>query len=84
MLLNRKLTIQGMASGKTWEITIENNVDLETSVWAFLEEKGMRLASSCLGMGICKRCEINKASLACQTSIQEIVDQGGIICVGYW
>lgn len=84
MFLNRKLTVEGIASGKTMIISVDDDIDLQTSIWAFLEEKGMRLASSCLGMGLCKRCAINKDQLACQISIQEIIDQGGIIRVDYW
>ena len=79
-----KLHILGKASGKTWEIDIDTNVDLDTVLWAYLEFKGHRLASSCLGLGICKKCTINNGLLACQLSLNDILKKGGQIEVDYW
>ena len=80
----QKLLILGKASGKTWELMIDSDVDLDTVLWAYLELKGHRLASSCLGLGICKKCIINNGLLACQLSLSDILEKGGQVEVDYW
>lgn len=78
-----KIIVHGKASGKSWILELEINDYLKT-VLDFLREKDIPLASSCRGLGTCKKCTINQTLLACQLTIQEFIEKNGDeILIGY-
>ena len=79
-----KIIIKGMASKS---IILEEFVKEEkmksVSVFHFLEEKKIPIASSCIGRGLCKKCIINKNILSCQITLKEMNLISKIIEIDY-
>ena len=68
-----KIIVFGRASQKDI-MTIETEAsDLEKNLMDFLREKGLPIASSCLGKGQCKHCIINGFLLSCSVTVKEFL-----------
>lgn len=65
------ITLKGLASGKTYELTYQEEEEKKT-VLAFLTEKGFPMASSCRGEGVCEKCFFNKSLLGCKFRLRDL------------
>lgn len=67
------ITLIGQASKKTWNIHIEDPLELKMTVLEFLRNKNYPVASSCDGEKVCKLCTINDNLLACNILVKDII-----------
>ncbi len=77
-----EVEVFGLASGKQ----IDKFTTQQTSQQNFLEilqDRGITIASSCFGEGVCKRCLINRSQLSCQLSPADISSESFKIEVDY-
>lgn len=77
------LTVKGLASGSligSWPI-----VDPTDNLMDFLRSKGIPIASSCGGDGVCRKCVVNGDNLSCQLSLKRFFElfPDGIVEVSY-
>jgi len=79
-----QVTVHGLASGKFFPVTFDAT-DLTTDLLTFLREKGITIASSCDGEGVCKKCVIQEGWLTCELTLEEFLKRrpDGIIEVAY-
>ena len=64
-----QIEIKGQASGRSIFIDYEEQ-DLEETLLTFLTKKGVTIASSCGGEGVCKKCDIQNGWLTCQLTLK--------------
>jgi uncharacterized 2Fe-2S/4Fe-4S cluster protein (DUF4445 family) len=78
------VTIWGRASGKKTHIDY-SELDLEEILLNWLRSKGVTIASSCDGEGVCKRCTIQNDWLTCEMTLEMFLRRcpEGIIEVSY-
>ncbi len=63
------ITVYGRASQK---IVATLEIDHESEILMFfLMRKGLPIASSCAGDGVCKKCVINQDILSCQVTVAD-------------
>lgn len=79
-----QVTVRGLASGKDFPVNYEN-FDLALDLLSFLRLKGVTIASSCDGEGVCKKCVIQNGWLTCEMTLEEFLKcrPDGIIEVAY-
>ena len=79
-----QIEVKGLASGRTYPIDYEAQ-DLDEQLLFFLRKKGITIASSCDGEGVCKRCNIQNDGLTCELQLQKFLElqPDGKIFVGY-
>ncbi len=79
-----QVTVLGLASGKPFPIDYETK-DLPSDLLTFLRGKGITIASSCDGEGVCKKCVIQEGWLTCELTLEEFLKRrpDGIIEVAY-
>ena len=79
-----QVTVKGKASGKLTPVAY-TNADLEKDLLHFLRAKGITIASSCDGEGVCKKCVIQNDWLTCRLTLKEFLElvPSGIIEVSY-
>ena len=79
-----QVTVRGLASGKDYPVQYET-IDLANDLLHFLRGKGMTIASSCDGEGVCKKCVIQNGWLTCEMTLEEFLKcrPDGIIEVAY-
>jgi Na+-transporting NADH:ubiquinone oxidoreductase subunit NqrF len=65
-----QIEIKGKASGRSSFITYEE-LDLKENLLIFLRKKGVTIASSCDGEGVCKKCVIQNDWLTCMMTLEE-------------
>jgi len=65
-----QIEIKGKASGRSSFITYEE-LDLKENLLSFLRKKGVTIASSCDGEGVCKKCVIQNDWLTCMMTLEE-------------
>ena len=65
-----QIEIKGKASGRSTFITYEVE-DLKENLLIFLRKKGVTIASSCDGEGVCKKCVIQNDWLTCMMTLEE-------------
>lgn len=65
-----QIEIKGKASGRSTFITYEEQ-DLKENLLIFLRKKGVTIASSCDGEGVCKKCVIQNDWLTCMMTLEE-------------
>jgi len=65
-----QIEIKGKASGRSTFITYEE-LDLKENLLIFLRKKGVTIASSCDGEGVCKKCVIQNDWLTCMMTLEE-------------
>jgi Na+-transporting NADH:ubiquinone oxidoreductase subunit NqrF len=74
--LSQSITVIGGASQKIVKIIpIPNDLSPDLSLMNFLTTNGITVASSCSGVGSCKKCVINTAILSCQITVLEFIDK---------
>lgn len=76
--------VRGLASGKIMPVTFAPS-DLQKDLLHFLRGKGITIASSCDGEGVCKKCGIQNGWLTCELTLEEFLKRqpDGIIEVSY-
>ena len=67
-----QIIIQGKASGNSIELDYQIE-DLEEILLFFLRNKGITVASSCDGEGVCKRCIIQNGWLTCGLTLEQFL-----------
>ena len=79
-----QIEIKGNASGRSEFISYED-LDLTEVLLTFLRKKGITIASSCDGEGVCKKCVIQNDWLTCEMTLKEFLQRqpNGQITVGY-
>lgn len=79
-----QVTVRGLASGKLIPINYERS-DLPKDLLTFLRAKGITIASSCDGEGVCKKCQIQEGWLTCELTLEEFLKRrpDGIIEIAY-
>ncbi|MFT6069354.1 MAG: ferredoxin [Bacteriovoracaceae bacterium] len=68
-----KIVIFGRASQKDIMQIEVLPQDFEKNLMDFLREKGLPIASSCLGKGQCRHCIINGFLLSCSVTVKEFL-----------
>jgi Na+-transporting NADH:ubiquinone oxidoreductase subunit NqrF len=81
----QRITILGLASGKTILLPYESS-DLDKNLMFWLKEKGINIASSCDGQGVCKKCVIQEEILTCKFTLKEFFQREPEkkICISYF
>lgn len=79
-----QIEVKGMASGRTTLIDYEES-ELSEILLYFLRSKGITIASSCDGEGVCKKCVIQNDWLTCMMTLEQFLQRcpDGIIEVSY-
>ncbi len=79
-----QIKIKGLASGKTQNLTARPE-DLEENLLKWLRGKGITIASSCDGEGVCKKCVIQNDWLTCKLTLKDFLETepSGEIRVSY-
>jgi Na+-transporting NADH:ubiquinone oxidoreductase subunit NqrF len=79
-----QIEIKGKASGRS-EFISYDDLDLTEVLLTFLRKKGITIASSCDGEGVCKKCVIQNDWLTCEMTLKEFLQRqpNGQITVGY-
>lgn len=78
------IEVKGLASGKSRFFTPEES-ELETDLLSWLRSRGVTIASSCDGEGVCKKCVIQNGWLTCELTLKDFLERqpDGIIQVSY-
>jgi Na+-transporting NADH:ubiquinone oxidoreductase subunit NqrF len=78
------VTVLGLASGRKYNVSYEDK-NLSEDMLHFLRSKGITIASSCDGEGVCKKCGIQNGWLTCELTLEEFLKRqpDGIIEVSY-
>ena len=72
--LKKTILVIGLASNKVVrEILIPDNFPKDLSLMNFLMDKGITIASSCGGVGSCKKCIFNHTQLSCQITLENFI-----------
>lgn len=76
--------IVGLASKTTRPVEYQEE-DLKSDLLTFLRAKGVTIASSCDGEGVCKKCIIQNDWLTCKLTLKEFLklQPDGKILVSY-
>lgn len=69
-----QIEIKGKASGRSVFIDYETQ-DLQEILLTFLRRKGITIASSCDGEGVCKKCDIQNGWLTCELTLEEFLQR---------
>ncbi|MFL5783530.1 MAG: hypothetical protein ACJ76H_02900 [Bacteriovoracaceae bacterium] len=79
-----QVIVRGLASGRDYPVSYENS-DLKNDLLHFLRGKGVTIASSCDGEGVCKKCVIQNGWLTCELTLEEFLKRqsDGVIEVAY-
>jgi Na+-transporting NADH:ubiquinone oxidoreductase subunit NqrF len=79
-----QVIVKGLASGRDYPVSYEQ-CDLEVDLLHFLRGKGITIASSCDGEGVCKKCVIQNGWLTCELTLEEFLKRrpDGVIEVAY-
>jgi len=66
------VTVMGLASGKSQSLSYQME-DLQLDMLTWLRSKGITVASSCDGEGVCKKCSIQNGWLTCELTLEEFL-----------
>lgn len=69
-----QIEIKGKASGISVFVTYKAE-DLKEILLNFLRRKGITIASSCDGEGVCKKCDIQNGWLTCEMTLEEFLQR---------
>jgi Na+-transporting NADH:ubiquinone oxidoreductase subunit NqrF len=69
-----QIEVVGTASGRSTMIEYQES-DLDELLLFFLRSKGITIASSCDGEGVCKRCDIQNGWLTCQLTLKDFLQR---------
>lgn len=73
MKKRHKIIVKGLASGKTVKELSVTKFSTNLSLMDFLLENNITIASSCGGVGTCKKCVVNQGLLSCQISLKDFI-----------
>lgn len=78
------IILKGLASGKVTQLFYEDT-ELDQDLLSWLRSKGVTIASSCDGEGVCKKCGIQNGWLTCEMTLRQFLERmpQGIIEVDY-
>jgi Na+-transporting NADH:ubiquinone oxidoreductase subunit NqrF len=79
-----RIEVKGLAS-KTSRLIEFSDADLETDLLTLLRSRGVTVASSCDGEGVCKKCNIQNGWLTCELTLKDFLERqpDGKIEIGY-
>lgn len=79
-----QVKVKGLASGRITSVDYIA-ADLSTDLLHFLRGKGITIASSCDGEGVCKKCVIQNDWLTCELTLEEFLKRcpDGVIEIAY-
>lgn len=79
-----QVEVVGGASGKSFTLNYQSE-DLPDTMLHFLRKKGVTIASSCEGEGVCKRCDIQNGWLTCRLTLETFLERqpDGKIFISY-
>ncbi len=79
-----QVTVRGLASGKDLTVNYDRE-DLSLDLLTFLRGRGITIASSCDGEGVCKKCTIQNGWLTCEMTLENFLKcrPDGIVEVAY-
>jgi ferredoxin len=69
-----QIEVLGLASGRRLILSYEAN-ELQQNLLKWLRGKGVTVASSCDGEGVCKKCDIQNGWLSCQMTLEEFLQR---------
>lgn len=69
-----QIEIKGKASGRSTFIDYDES-ELKEILLYFLRKKGITIASSCDGEGVCKKCDIQNGWLTCEMTLEEFLQR---------
>lgn len=80
----RMIEIVGLASKTHKNLDVAPG-ELDMNLLKWLRERGVTIASSCDGEGVCKKCVIQNDWLTCKLTLKEFLERqpDGKIFVGY-
>jgi Na+-transporting NADH:ubiquinone oxidoreductase subunit NqrF len=78
------IKVRGLASGRIKELTYTAD-DLGMNLLAWLRSRGITVASSCDGHGVCKKCDIQNGWLTSELTLREFLQRqpDGMVEIGY-
>ena len=76
------IIILGKASQTKQVLPVEEN-DLELSLLFFLQRHKIPVASSCRGIGVCRKCIFNDELLCCEILVSEAIDKNLTMTLDY-
>jgi hypothetical protein len=68
------IEVVGLASGRSNFLEYSPS-DLDTDLLTYLRAKGITIASSCDGEGVCKKCNIQNGWLTCELTLKEFLER---------
>ena len=80
--MSREIKVLGLASQKEFTLQVSQS-DLLKGLMHFLQKKGLPIASSCSGEGICQKCVVNENLLSCQIKVEEFLDKKSKVEIAY-
>ncbi|HXH75183.1 MAG TPA: hypothetical protein VNJ08_09480 [Bacteriovoracaceae bacterium] len=68
------IKVVGLASGRVTELNFaEQDMGIDLLTW--LRSRGITIASSCDGEGVCKKCNIQNDWLTCELTLREFLQR---------
>jgi Na+-transporting NADH:ubiquinone oxidoreductase subunit NqrF len=79
-----QIEIVGLASGRSDFVAYEEH-ELKEILLTFLRSKGITIASSCDGEGVCRKCVIQNDWMTCMMTLEDLIQRqpNKKIFVGY-
>lgn len=68
------IEVYGQASGTSRFLEFTDE-DLNTDLLTLLRSKGVTIASSCDGEGVCKKCVIQEGWLTCELTLKDFLER---------
>lgn len=68
------IEVVGKASGTSRFLEFHDS-DLDTDLLTLLRSKGVTIASSCDGEGVCKKCNIQNGWLTCELTLKDFLER---------
>lgn len=69
-----QIEILGLASGRRLSLSFDTS-ELQENLLKWLRAKGVTVASSCDGEGVCKKCNIQNGWLSCEMTLAEFLQR---------
>jgi Na+-transporting NADH:ubiquinone oxidoreductase subunit NqrF len=76
------LTVRGLASNQTYSLIVKPE-EKKLTLMNFLINHNFRIASSCSGEGVCKKCVVNKQIVSCQIKVEDFLKQNDSVEIDY-
>jgi Na+-transporting NADH:ubiquinone oxidoreductase subunit NqrF len=76
------LIVKGLASGQTYKLIVQPE-EKQLRLMNFLINHNFRIASSCSGEGVCKKCVVNKQIVSCQIKVEDFLKENDSVEIDY-